>query len=247
MSTKLSPNYGARSHKSSSGNGLSVLATLIAPLISVLLTHYFNNLNTQEKREQLKQQTTFKLPIQGTDVGRQDGQRPELCPESSMAKDLPKDHARFGQEFPPQSKEQSPAKKLIGVVNATQNNPADQFVLLLSIKDTATQAGDGQTAFQAIDTLAEKYKADAIIMKMTALAKFASAAQKPEQHRSIAEQALKLADQAISQNHFMTANQLDRLAIAEAKGAADRELLAHAQGHLANVAELVEARERRLK
>ncbi len=84
-------------------------------------------------------------------------------------------------------------------------------------------------------------------MKMTVLAKFASAAQKPAQHRSIAEQALKLADQAIGQDHFMVASQLDRLALAEAKRALDKELLAQAQGRMAEVAELVKAKERRLK
>ena len=242
MSIELSPNYGAKSHKGSSGSGLSVLATLIAPLISVLLTQYFNNLNTQEKRH-----TTFRLPVQEIDAGRQEGQHSEPRAELSMAKDSPRDHVPLGQAFPLKSEQQALAKKMVGAVNETQDNPAGEFVLLLSTKDIATQAGDGQTEFQAIDTLAEKFQADANIMKMTVLAKFASAAQKPAQHRSIAEQALKLADRAVSQDHFMVANQLDKLALAEAKRALDRELLAQAQGQIALVAELVKARERRLK
>jgi hypothetical protein len=239
MSIELSPNYDARSDKGSSGKGWSILATLIAPLFAVLLSHY---LNTQEKR-----QTTFRLPIPEIDAGRQEGQHPELRPELSMAKDSPRDNVPLGQAFPVKSEKQAQAKKLIGEFNETKDNPASEFILLLLTKDIATQAGDGQAAFRAIDTLAEKFHADANIMKMTVLAKFASAAQNPAQHRSIAEQALKLADQAMGQDHFMVANQLDRLALAEAKRALDKELLAQAQGRMAEVAELVKARERGLK
>ena len=95
--------------------------------------------------------------------------------------------------------------------------------------------------------MAETFHVDADTMKMAVLTKFASAAQKPAQHKSIAEQALKLADQAVSQDHFMVANQLGKLALTEASKALDKELLAQAQGQIAEVAELVKARERRSK
>jgi hypothetical protein len=239
MDAELSPNCCGRFEKDSGGKGLSILATMIAPLFAVLLTHYLDN---QEKR-----QTTFRLPIPEIDAGRQEDQYPESRPELSMAKDLPRDNVPLGQAFPVKSEKQALAKKLIGEVNETKDNPASEFILLLLTKDIATQAGDGQAAFRAIDTLAEKFHADANIMKMTVLAKFASAAQNPAQHRSVAEQALKLADQAMGQDHLMVANQLDRLALAEAKKALDNELLAQAQGRMAEVAELVKARERGLK
>jgi hypothetical protein len=239
MGAELSPNYDARSDKGSSGNGWSILATLIAPLFAVLLTHY---LNDQEKR-----QTTFKLPIPDIDAGRQEAQHPEPRVELSMSKDSSGDHVGLGQAFPVKSEKQDLAKKLMGGVNETSDNPANRLVSLLSIKDIATRAGDGQTAFRAIDTLAEKFQVDANIMKLTVLAKFASAAQKPAEHKNIAEQALMLADQAIGQDHFIVASQLDKLALAEAKRAPDRELLAQAQDRMAEVAELVKARERRLK
>ena len=236
MSLELAPNYGARSNKCSSGNGMSVLATLIAPLFAVLLSQYLNN--------QEKHQTTVALAVQNTDASRQKDRHPGPRLEPSMVKDSPIDHVRLWQPLPLKSEQQALAKKLIGGVNETLDDPASQFVLLLCIKDIATQAGDGQTAFLAIDTLAEKFQVDANIMKMTVLAKFASAAQKPAQHRSIAEQALKLADQAVSQDHFMVANQLGQLALAEAKRALDRELRVQAQSQIAEVAELVKARER---
>jgi len=239
MSLELSPNFGARFEKGSSGNGLSVLATMIAPLIAVLLTQY---LTTQEKR-----QTTFALPVPDTYASRQEGQHTESRAEPSMAKDSPTEHVPVWQAFPLKSEKQALAKKLIGTVSETKDNPASQFVSLQLAKDIAIQANDGKTAFQAIDTMAETFPIDANTMKMAVLTRFASTAQRPAQHKSIAEQALKLADQAVSQDHFMVANQLDKLAIAEAKRASDGELLAQAQGRIAEVAELVKARERSSK
>lgn len=236
MSFELSPNYGARSDKGSSGNGLSFLATLIAPLIAVFLS---NHLNTQEK-----QQTTVALPVQDIHASRREGQYPEPRPEPSTAKDSPRDHVQLWQAFPLKSEKQVLAKKLIGKANETKDDPASQFVLLRLAKDIATKASDGQTAFQAIDTMAETFPVDTNTMKMAVLTKFASAAQKPAQHKSIAEQALKLADQAVSQGRFPVAHQLGKLALAEAGRALDRELLAQAQGQIAEVAELVKARER---
>jgi hypothetical protein len=235
MNIELVPKCGARSVKFSSGSGLSIVATLISPLFAVLLSEY---LTTQEKH-----QTTFALPIQDTDASRQEGQRPEPRLAPSLAKNSPSDHVPLWQAFPPKSEKQALAKKLIGRANETKNDPANQFATLRLAKDIATQASDGQAAFRAIDTMAETFHVDANAMKMAVLTKFASAAQKPAQHKSIAKQALKLVDQAVSQDHFMVASQLGKLALTEAKRGLDKELLAQAQGQMAEVAERVKARE----
>ena len=135
----------------------------------------------------------------------------------------------------------------MGKANEMRGEPASQLMLLRVAKDIATQASDGQTAFQAIDTMAETSDVDADTMKMAVLTNSASAAKKPAQHKFIAEEALRLADQAVGQEHFMVASQLGKLALAEAKRAPDRELLAQAQGQIAEVAERVKARERHSK
>jgi hypothetical protein len=236
MISKLLPKHGARSDKKSSEHGLSVLAALIAPLIAVLLSNY---LNTRGKYP-----TAVVLPVQEIDASGREGQHPEPRSEPSTAKDSPGDRVQLWQAFPLKAEKQALAKKLIGKANETKDDPAGQFVLLRLAKDIATQASDGQTAFQAIDTMAETFPVDSNAMKMAVLAKFASAAQKAAQHKSIAEQALKLADQSVSQGRFPVASQLSKLALAEATRAADRELLAQAQGEIARVAELVKARER---
>jgi hypothetical protein len=238
MSLELSPNYEVRS-RGHRGNGLSVLTTLIAPLFAVVLSHY---LSTQEKH-----QTTFALPIQDTYTVSQEAQHLEPDAQLSTAKDSPSDHVQLWQAFPLLSEKQALAKKLLGSVSETKDDPASQFVLLQLAKDIAAQANDGQTAFQAIDTMAETFQVDADTMKMAVLTKFASTAQKPAQHKFIAEQALKLAEQAISEDHFMVSSQLDKLAITEASKALDKELLTQALGQIAEVADLIKARESRLK
>lgn len=233
MNIELAPNCGARSVKFSSGNGLSIVATLISPVIAVLLSQYFT---TQEKH-----QTTFALPIQDAAASHQENQPPESCPESSTATDLPTNPVRFRQAVPLKSEKQLLAKKLVGPANETID-PASQFMLLRVAKDRAVKTGDGETAFRVIDAMADTFRVDANAMKMSVLAKFASAAQKPAQHKSIAEQALALADQAVRQDDFMVAHQLGKLALAEARRAADRELLARAKDELLEVAQRVKAR-----
>jgi hypothetical protein len=235
MNIELAPRCGARSVKVSSGGGLSIAATLISPVLAVLLSQY---LDTREKHH-----TTFALPVQNTDASHQEGQRPEPRPESSTAKDLPIDHVRLWQAVPLKSETQTPAEKPIGQANQSEVDPAGQFMLLRVARDRAVRTGDGPTAFRVIDAMAKTFPVDADTMKMAVLAKFATAAQKPAQHKSIAEQALTLADQAVRQDHFMVATQLGKLALAEASRASDRELLARAEGQINDVAQRVKARE----
>ena len=87
------------------------------------------------------------------------------------------------------------------------------------------QLGDGETAYQAIDAMADTFEIDALKMKMTALTNFASVAQKLPQHKTIAEEALKLVDQAVSRDNFTLANDLGKLGVAEARKALDKKLV----------------------
>ncbi len=234
MSFELPPTCRAKSDKVFSGNGLIILATLISPLLAVCLTQYL--------RVQEKHYTTFALPVQDAAPSLPAAPYPEARLEPSNAS--PRDHVQPWQAFAPQPEKQASARKLLGKANEMKGDPASQLMLLRAAKDIATQASDGQAAFQAIDTMAETSDVDANTMKMAVLTRFASAAQGPAQHKFVAEEALRLVDQAVGQEHFMVASQLGKLALAEAKRAVDRELLAQAQGRIADVAERVKARER---
>ena len=142
------------------------------------------------------------------------------------------------------TEKQALAKKLLAKGNESKDDPVSQFVLLRLARDIATQATDGQTAFQAVDAMAEAFQVDPTEMKTVVLTKIAAAAQMPAQHKSIAEEALKLVDQAISQDNFKVADELGKLALAEArKGPREGTDLPKPKAGSTEVAELVKAYE----
>jgi hypothetical protein len=236
MSFELSPTNGVKFGKVSDGNGLSLLVALLSPLIAVCLSQY---LRTHEERP-----TTFALPVPSVDANLREVQCLRPCLEPVAAEDASKDQAQPWLAFFVQAEKQARAKKLLDRANGAEVDPADRWMMLRLAKDIAAEAHDGQIAFQAIDVMAEAFHVDAGAMKMAVLTKFASAAKTPAQHKSIAEQALKLASQAVAQDQFMVANQMGRLALSEAKKAPDRELLAQVQSQIAAAAVRLRAWER---
>ena len=141
------------------------------------------------------------------------------------------------------TEKQALAKKLLGKANESKDDPANQFVLLRLARDIGTQAADGQTAFQAIDVMAETFQVDVLEMKAVVLTKLAPTVRTPEQHKSVAEDALTLVEQAINQDSFTVADQLGKLALAEARKAGEKELATQAQGKVTEVAELAKGYE----
>jgi hypothetical protein len=235
MSFELSPNR-VRSHRASNGSGLSILATLISPIIAVCLSEY---LHTHEKR-----QTTFALPVPSIDASPSPAEvrHSEPRPELSTPEESPRDRVQAWQALALQPEKQALAKKLIASADVAKNDPASRFLILRRAKDVATEANDGQTAFQAIDAMAETFHADGDTLKMSVLTKLASAAREPAQHKSIAEQALKLGNQAVGPQRLTVASRSSRLALAEAMRSLDNGLVAKAQERIAEVGEQTRAR-----
>ena len=71
----------------------------------------------------------------------------------------------------------------------------------------------------------------------------ATSSQILPRHKSVVEEALKLVDQALSQDTFTVADVFAKLALAEARRALDRKLLTRAEQRVAEVAELAKAYE----
>jgi len=155
----------------------------------------------------------------------------------------------YGDEYPKAEtsrEKQDLAKKLLGKARETADDPTGKFVLLKLARDIASQANDAQTAFQAIDEMADNFQVDVLETKSIVLTKFASAARhslKPTQHISIAEEALKLVDQAVSQDNFTVADQLGKLALDEARKTSEKELVSKVQGQIAAASETAKAYE----
>ncbi len=237
MSFEPSGSGRARCHATPTGNGLSILVTLVSPLFAVLLAQYLST------RPQY--QTTFALPAANVGVSLPAAAHFDARPELPTSEESPASPSDPWQAFAVQPKKQALAKRLIATASVTKNDPASRFVMLRRAKDVATEANDGATAFQAIDAMAETFHSDADILKMSVLTKLASAAKKPAQHKSIAEHALKLGSEAAGQERLMVANQFNRLALAEAERALDNGLLAKSQGRIAEVADRLRVIQRR--
>ena len=97
------------------------------------------------------------------------------------------------------AEKQALAKKLLQKAKETDNDQAGRFVLFRLSRDIATQAGDVETAFQAIDEIDRWLgKIDSLEMEGSVLTKCAGTAKIPEQHKLLAEKALALLDHAFA-------------------------------------------------
>ena len=72
------------------------------------------------------------------------------------------------------------AKKMVDQAGRTLDDPVARFVLLRVAHDMAAQAGDAETAVDAVDRLARAYDVDADAMKADALVKAAANAKSTE-------------------------------------------------------------------
>jgi hypothetical protein len=84
------------------------------------------------------------------------------------------------------------ARKMLDQATNTVGEPAAHFVLLGLARDLAQQAGDPETALEAVDQIGRTFEVDAIAMKVDCLIALQRAARLPSQHGAVAEQALAL-------------------------------------------------------
>ena len=184
----------------------------------------------------------FALPV----LGQEAAKKTPVPADAAQAEATKLIKEVYGDEYAKaktSSEKQTLAKKLLDKASESKDDPANQFVLLRLARDIATQANDGQTAYQAINAITETFQVDAAKMKLAVLTKLAAAAEKPAEHKSIATPALNLLNQAVSQDDFTLADEVGNLAVAEARKARDKELIAQAQERVAEVAELAKAYE----
>lgn len=127
---------------------------------------------------------------------------------------------------------QALAKKLIDERGDVRSDPAGCFAILQAARDTAVEAGDGPTAFEAIDKMAEHFLVDPFAMKAEVLAGFARAARTPAAHRALAEKTVTVMEEALGENSLPVAGQLGKLALAEAGKARDKDLIKQARGRI---------------
>ena len=138
---------------------------------------------------------------------------------------------------------QALARKMLALAAETRDDPAGQFVLLKLTRDIAAQAGDGQTAIQAVDAMAKTFQVDAVVMKTDVLAVLAKRARQSAEHKAIVEQAARLIDQAVAADKFELAETLGAMGLASAKQSGATPLTKQLRSRIAEVKEIAEAYE----
>lgn len=120
------------------------------------------------------------------------------------------------------------ATKLTQAAVLIQDDPAGRYVLLQSARELAADAGDRETAFAAIDRLAD-YPVDSAMLKADVLTGLARSARATEEHKTLAESAQAILDGALEAGQFQAAGRLARFAQTEASKSRDNETLQQAR------------------
>ena len=113
------------------------------------------------------------------------------------------------------------ARSLLETAEKTHGDPPGRYVLLKVAKEVATMALDGQTAFRAVDLMAEDYQVDPVVMKADVLKRGAPAATLNDHHKALGIVALKQVEDAIAEDNYEVAGQLCEFAEAQARAAGD--------------------------
>ncbi len=135
------------------------------------------------------------------------------------------------------------AKKLLEKAAGIQDDPTGKFVLLKASKNVATQALDAETAFAAIDTMADSFEVDVWKLRTSEPNSLTQKARLASEHDAIAGLALGLVEQSLAGDQFDTAMQLGNLALEEARKTHNLKLLRQAQSRLADVQQRAKVRE----
>ena len=132
------------------------------------------------------------------------------------------------------------ANKLLKEAAASEDL-TNRYVLLRVARDMATQAGDVETVFQAIEEMGKSFQVDSFQLKGAALSQARKSASLTKQREALAEQALALIEEAVERDDFAAAEYLGQLALDSARKVRERELTRRIVTRNKMVAEISEA------
>jgi hypothetical protein len=115
------------------------------------------------------------------------------------------------------------AKQLVAQGVKSAGDPPSCFVLFKVAKDIAEQAHDVQTAFRAIDELAERFNVDGLDLKTDAIVGVASSLRSPKDHAPLAAPFDALLGELIAADRFDLAAKVANAAFASARRARDSD------------------------
>ncbi len=117
----------------------------------------------------------------------------------------------------------------------------NHYALLRYACDKAIEAGDADTALQAVDRMTRYYDVDAYRLQGQTLFQAAKSARLPVHTKAIAQRGLTLIDQAVELDDFVAADYLANLCRDAARKARDGELVKQAAARGEEVTEIAAA------
>lgn len=133
------------------------------------------------------------------------------------------------------------AAKLLDAATATNDNPADRYVMLQEAMDLAAQGGDAQTITKAADLLEAGYLCDAAVQRADALAKCYTVAPSPALAGQVVLAEIAAADQAAANDDYETAEKYAQKASHAARTIGERSFISQVQSRVAVIGEMRKA------
>ena len=130
------------------------------------------------------------------------------------------------------------AGKILAKTGEIENDLPGRYVLLRLSRDIATQAGDIDTAFLAVEQIDRFFDVNALDLKREVLVKSAALARTPAEHKAIVEKWLALFDQAVGIDDFRTASQLGPPALDACAKSGNQNLTRQVRQRIAEIEEL---------
>lgn len=130
------------------------------------------------------------------------------------------------------------AQKLLKQAAESRDDATARYVLLREAQDLASQAGDLETAVQAIDELSRTYAVSGPDLKQGALSAIEKSARSPEECRRVSSAYAKLAEDALTAGLFETAEKACESSASWAKKGKDVSFVSKAEARLKEVKEV---------
>jgi hypothetical protein len=129
-------------------------------------------------------------------------------------------------------------RTLLAQGQKSQDDPAAQLVFYREAQDLASQSGNVELAFQAVDATAAVFEVDAVALKNAALAAAAKVAKTPEELGKVADGYLGLAEAALKTDDYDNADKAAAGAILAARRANATPLMTRVTARQREIAEL---------
>lgn len=160
---------------------------------------------------------------------------PSEAARKQAAAELRKDYGEESAQADSPEKKAALAAKLLAKAEQTTDNLASRFALCEAARELAIKAGQADTAFRAIDKLAERFVVDALGAKVEAVDRLVESSTSPKQLASLATLAGELVEDLSAADRFDKAQEILKTARDAAKESKNADLVKQVTAHAKQV------------